>query len=61
MVAEIMKKADHDKSGKLDYNEFVDMMQNPELKTVFGHYFETYIRLVIPPRRHVQITGNFEI
>ncbi|CAB3220246.1 unnamed protein product [Arctia plantaginis] len=58
LVDDIMKKADHDKSGYLEYNEFVDMMQNPDLKSVFGHYFENYIRIVIPPRRHVQITGR---
>lgn len=59
VVDKIMKLADRDNSGFLDFNEFVAMMHNPDLKAVFGHFVARYVHSIIPHRGPVDTTGNF--
>ncbi|XP_026740286.1 rhomboid-related protein 2 isoform X2 [Trichoplusia ni] len=57
VVDKIMKLADRDNSGFLDFNEFVAMMHNPDLKAVFGHFVARYVHSIIPQRGPVDTTG----
>ncbi|CAH2229578.1 jg19710 [Pararge aegeria aegeria] len=50
VVEKIMALADRDNSGYLDFAEFVAMMQNPDLKAVFGHFVARYVHSIIPHR-----------
>lgn len=58
LVDKIMKLADRDNSGYLDFREFVDMMHNPDLKAVFGHYVARYVHSIIPQRHPVDTTAQ---
>ncbi|XP_026740287.1 rhomboid-related protein 2 isoform X3 [Trichoplusia ni] len=61
VVDKIMKLADRDNSGFLDFNEFVAMMHNPDLKAVFGHFVARYVHSIIPQRGPVDTTdGTYE-
>ncbi|XP_023938085.1 rhomboid-related protein 2 isoform X1 [Bicyclus anynana] len=53
VVDKIMALADRDNSGYLDFAEFVAMMQNPDLKAVFGHFVARYVHSIIPHRSPV--------
>ncbi|XP_047032650.1 rhomboid-related protein 2-like isoform X1 [Helicoverpa zea] len=57
VVDKIMSLADRDNSGYLDFNEFVAMMHNPDLKAVFGHFVARYVHSIIPQRGPVDTTG----
>ncbi|XP_068623578.1 rhomboid-related protein 2 isoform X1 [Battus philenor] len=57
VVEKIMALADRDNSGYLDFAEFVDMMHNPDLKAVFGHFVARYVHSIIPQRNPVDTTG----
>ncbi|CAH0696706.1 unnamed protein product [Spodoptera exigua] len=59
VVDKIMDLADRDNSGYLDFNEFVAMMQNPDLKAVFGHFVARYVHSIIPHRGPVDTTGTW--
>ncbi|XP_064074349.1 rhomboid-related protein 2 isoform X3 [Vanessa tameamea] len=56
VVDKIMSLADRDQSGYLDFAEFVEMMHNPDLKAVFGHFVARYIHSIIPHRGPVDTT-----
>ncbi|XP_050353365.1 rhomboid-related protein 2 isoform X3 [Nymphalis io] len=56
VVDKIMSLADRDNSGYLDFAEFVEMMHNPDLKAVFGHFVARYIHSIIPHRGPVDTT-----
>ncbi|XP_072934187.1 rhomboid-related protein 2 isoform X2 [Epargyreus clarus] len=61
VVDKIMGLADRDNSGYLDFREFVEMMQNPDLKAVFGHFVARYVHSIIPHRGPVDTTdGTYE-
>ncbi|XP_046963825.1 rhomboid-related protein 2 isoform X3 [Vanessa cardui] len=61
VVDKIMNLADRDNSGYLDFAEFVEMMHNPDLKAVFGHFVARYIHSIIPHRSPVDTTdGTYE-
>ncbi|XP_023938090.1 rhomboid-related protein 2 isoform X4 [Bicyclus anynana] len=61
VVDKIMALADRDNSGYLDFAEFVAMMQNPDLKAVFGHFVARYVHSIIPHRSPVDtIDGTYE-
>ncbi|XP_047538125.1 rhomboid-related protein 2 isoform X4 [Vanessa atalanta] len=61
VVDKIMSLADRDNSGYLDFAEFVEMMHNPDLKAVFGHFVARYIHSIIPHRGPVDTTdGTYE-
>ncbi|XP_075984200.1 rhomboid-4 isoform X2 [Anticarsia gemmatalis] len=59
LVEKIMKLADRDNSGYLDFKEFVDMMHNPDLKAVFGHFVARYVHSIIPRRGPVDTTDRW--
>ncbi|CAH2052743.1 unnamed protein product, partial [Iphiclides podalirius] len=59
VVEKIMALADRDNSGYLDFAEFVDMMHNPDLKAVFGHFVARYVHSIIPQRDPVDTTGTW--
>lgn len=58
VTCKIMKLADKDSSGYLDFAEFVEMMQHPQLKVLFGRYVASYVHHLIPHREpHRDDTG----
>ncbi|XP_048482325.1 rhomboid-related protein 2 isoform X2 [Plutella xylostella] len=59
VVDKIMTLADRDNSGYLDFAEFVEMMHNPMLKPVFGHFVARYVHSIIPQRNPVDTTGTW--
>lgn len=46
----ILQMADTDQNGYLDYDEFVKMVHDPRLESIFGHFIKRYIHTVIPRR-----------
>ncbi|XP_048482327.1 rhomboid-related protein 2 isoform X4 [Plutella xylostella] len=58
VVDKIMTLADRDNSGYLDFAEFVEMMHNPMLKPVFGHFVARYVHSIIPQRNPVDTTAS---
>ncbi|KAJ8958531.1 hypothetical protein NQ318_002326 [Aromia moschata] len=52
MIKKIHELHDHNDDEKLDFNEFYDMIHNPDLQYMFGHYVTRYINLIIPKRQH---------
>ncbi|XP_013145556.1 PREDICTED: rhomboid-related protein 2 isoform X1 [Papilio polytes] len=59
VVEKIMALADSDNSGYLEFAEFVEMMHNPDLKAVFGHFVARYVHSIIPHRDPVDTTGTW--
>ncbi|XP_059048187.1 rhomboid-related protein 2 isoform X2 [Achroia grisella] len=59
VVQKIMNLADRDNSGYLDFNEFVEMMHNPDLKNIFGHFVARYVHSIIPQRNPVDTTDTW--
>ncbi|XP_073948022.1 rhomboid-4 isoform X2 [Choristoneura fumiferana] len=59
VVDKIMSLADRDNSGYLDFNEFVEMMHNPDFKAVFGHFVARYVHSIVPHRGPVDTTGRW--
>ncbi|XP_047516821.1 rhomboid-related protein 2 isoform X1 [Pieris napi] len=57
VVEKIMALADRDNSGYLEFAEFVEMMHNPALKAVFGHFVARYVHSIIPHRGPIDTTG----
>ncbi|XP_076256523.1 rhomboid-related protein 2-like [Rhynchophorus ferrugineus] len=51
-VKRIHEMHDTDQNKKLDFQEFLDMIHNPELNHIFGHYINRYINLIIPRPGH---------
>ncbi|XP_026313453.1 rhomboid-related protein 2 isoform X2 [Hyposmocoma kahamanoa] len=60
VVSKIMALADRDNSGYLDFDEFVEMMHNPDLKAVFGHFVARYVHSIVPHRGPVDATGPWQ-
>lgn len=56
----------HDKNNdrKLNFEEFIEMIHNPEFDSIFGHYLTRYINLLIPrksrPASHTVTDGEYE-
>ncbi|GLV38422.1 rhomboid-4 [Carabus blaptoides fortunei] len=51
VMQRILTMSDTDRNGYLDYQEFVRMIHNPYLESLFGHFVQSYIHAVIPRRR----------
>ncbi|XP_060533122.1 rhomboid-related protein 2-like [Cylas formicarius] len=51
-VRKIHELHDIDGDRKLDFDEFMNMINNPELSHIFGHYITRYINWVVPRRAH---------
>lgn len=49
-MQQILKISDTDGNGTLDFEEFVQMIHNPQLQSIFGHYVSRYVNYLIPPR-----------
>ncbi|XP_046682833.1 rhomboid-related protein 2 [Homalodisca vitripennis] len=63
VVTQIIKNADADKNGFLDFNEFLRLVESDEGKRLFSRYINSYVRTVIPRRtwtRHDIIDGEYE-
>lgn len=62
VVAEIHRKADANADGKLNYQEFVDMIHHPALRPIFGHLVSRYIHYVVPRvgGEQTQTDGQYE-
>ncbi|KAJ8966534.1 hypothetical protein NQ314_003475 [Rhamnusium bicolor] len=48
IIKKIHKMADENEDQKLDYREFVQMLEHPDLQHLFGHYVTQYINFLIP-------------
>ncbi|KAJ8966535.1 hypothetical protein NQ314_003476 [Rhamnusium bicolor] len=63
VVKKIHEMHDHDGDEKLNFSEFYEMINNPNLKYVFGHYVTRYINWIIPKTQHPSRTvtdGEYE-
>lgn len=49
-VSAILQISDKDGNGTLDFEEFVQMIHNPHLHSIFGHYVMRYVQSIIPRR-----------
>lgn len=43
LAQKILKISDTNRDGKINYPEFVDMLQNKKFKSVFGRYMNLYV------------------
>ncbi|XP_012224625.1 rhomboid-related protein 2 isoform X2 [Linepithema humile] len=50
VVRTIMRKADLDESGYLEYPEFIAMIHRKDMQGIFGHLVQRYVHSVIPQR-----------
>ncbi|KAK3918459.1 Rhomboid-related protein 3 [Frankliniella fusca] len=50
-VRRLIQKADQNKDGFVEYDEFLKMIQDPEVRTMFGQGLNTFVRKTIVPRR----------
>ncbi|XP_018562743.1 rhomboid-related protein 2-like [Anoplophora glabripennis] len=63
VVKKIHEMHDHNGDEKLDFQEFYDMINNPGLDYVFGHYVTRYVNWIIPKVQHPTRTvtdGQYE-
>ncbi|CAH1163123.1 unnamed protein product [Phaedon cochleariae] len=51
-VRKILKLHDYNEDQQLNFEEFHEMINNPDLQYVFGHYINRYINWIIPRRQH---------
>ncbi|KAJ8917355.1 hypothetical protein NQ315_002377 [Exocentrus adspersus] len=58
VVKKIHEMHDRDGNQKLDFQEFYDMIHNPDLQYVFGHYVNRYINWIIPKVHHDSRTAT---
>ncbi|CAG9861791.1 unnamed protein product [Phyllotreta striolata] len=54
-VNKILKTHDRNLDKKLNFDEFYEMVTNPDLQHIFGHYMNRYIHLLVP-KRHTPTT-----
>ncbi|KAL1502527.1 hypothetical protein ABEB36_007659 [Hypothenemus hampei] len=63
-VRKIHQLHDTDQDKRLNFEEFIEMIHNPELNNVFGHYLSRYINFIIPrkshPPEHSATDGEYE-
>lgn len=55
LAQKILQISDTNRDGKINYPEFVDILQNEKFKGVFGRYMNTYIRLIVPRQRRQRV------
>lgn len=61
VIKKIHEMADQNRDNRIDFSEFVDMINNPDLQYIFGHYISRYIQLIIPRRpATTEIDGVYE-
>ncbi|XP_019875758.2 rhomboid-related protein 2 [Aethina tumida] len=63
VVQKIHEMHDVDGNQKLDFDEFVAMINNPNLNYLFGHYFTRYVNWMVPRREDSSRTvtdGEYE-
>ncbi|KAH1019026.1 hypothetical protein HUJ05_006691 [Dendroctonus ponderosae] len=63
-VKKIHDLHDVNQDRKLNFDEFMYMIHNPEYSYIFGHYISRYINWIIPPKRippsHTVTDGIYE-
>ncbi|KAJ1524359.1 hypothetical protein ONE63_010861 [Megalurothrips usitatus] len=50
-IKRLLKRSDENKDGYIDYSEFLKMIQEPEVRSMFGQGVQRYIKRTIVPRR----------
>ncbi|KAL6436015.1 hypothetical protein ACFW04_005675 [Cataglyphis niger] len=50
VIRTIMRKADLDESGYLEYPEFIAMIHRKDMQNIFGHLVQRYVHSMIPQR-----------
>ncbi|XP_056643128.1 rhomboid-related protein 2 [Diorhabda sublineata] len=53
-VKKILTMHDRNDDRKLDFEEFYEMIHNPNLSYIFGHYVQRYINWVVPKRHYTR-------
>lgn len=53
VVKKVHQLADQNNDDRIDFTEFVEMINHPDLQYLFGHYVNRYIQMVVPRRRGV--------
>lgn len=51
VINQIMKKADRNNDGKLNFHEFLEMIHRPENQSHFQHLSQKYIKMIVPSRK----------
>jgi len=63
-VKQILKRADEDENGYLDYQEFLEMIHSKETQNVMAHAFNRYVQTVVVQRTlpgdQVDVPGDYE-
>ncbi|XP_050311400.1 rhomboid-related protein 2-like [Anthonomus grandis grandis] len=57
----IFKLADKDGSKCVNFDEFVDLLEHPDFKHVFGQYVNNYVKFLVPqhkPKPHIVPRGR---
>ncbi|XP_050299558.1 rhomboid-related protein 2 [Anthonomus grandis grandis] len=63
-VKKIHEMHDKNRDRRLNFEEFIEMIHNPELNSIFGHYITRYINWIVPkpgrPTSHTVTDGEYE-
>ncbi|XP_018574785.1 rhomboid-related protein 2 [Anoplophora glabripennis] len=57
VVKKIHKMADDNGDKKLDYREFVNMLEHPDLQHLFGQYVTSYVNFIVPRQKRAAVYG----
>ncbi|CAH1382697.1 hypothetical protein MTP99_006680 [Tenebrio molitor] len=57
VVRRIHQVADTDHDGRLNYQEFVAMINNPRFKDIFGRYVTKYVNFIVPRKK----LGSYDV
>ncbi|KAJ8917334.1 hypothetical protein NQ315_002356 [Exocentrus adspersus] len=70
LAEKILQLSDNDKDGRINYEEFVDMVHNEKFKDVFGHYLKatskfvsssaSYMRFILPRQHRQRVSADGE-
>ncbi|KAJ8958526.1 hypothetical protein NQ318_002321 [Aromia moschata] len=54
VVRQIHEMADENEDQKLDFREFVQMLEHPDLQHIFGHYVTQYVHFIVPHKKQTR-------
>ncbi|GLV38421.1 rhomboid-4 [Carabus blaptoides fortunei] len=58
VTKKIFKMCDEDNDGYLNYQDFMKMVNHPELKVLFQRYVHTYVNTIVPKRNALEDTDE---
>lgn len=54
VAKKILKMCDEDHDGYLNYQDFINMVNHPELKVLFQRYVHSYVKTIVPKRNALE-------